>query len=57
MPSLRIEVQQDNRRTRPTPFGGGTANGGAYTPERFEKDMKTNLDTIVDGVSAVAGKS
>ena len=31
--------------------------GGAYTPERFEKDMKANLDAIVDGVSAVAGGS
>ncbi len=26
--------------------------GGPYTPERFEKDMKANLDAIVDGVSA-----
>ncbi len=29
--------------------------GGPYTPERFERDMKANLDAIVDGVSAVAG--
>ena len=31
--------------------------GGPYTSERFEKDMKANLDAIVDGVSAAAGGS
>jgi len=31
--------------------------GGPCTPERFEKDMKANLDAIVDGVSAAAGGS
>ncbi len=31
--------------------------GGPYTPERFEKDMKANLDAIVDGVGAAAGGS
>lgn len=31
--------------------------GGPYTPERFEKDMKANLDAIVDGVSAASGGS
>jgi zinc transport system substrate-binding protein len=31
--------------------------GGSYTPERFEKDMKANLDAIVDGVSAALGGS
>lgn len=31
--------------------------GGPYTPERFEKDMKANLDAIVDGVSAALGGS
>jgi hypothetical protein len=29
--SLQLEVTQNNRRTRPTPFGGGFANGGAQT--------------------------
>jgi zinc transport system substrate-binding protein len=31
--------------------------GGPYTPERFEEDMKANLDAIVDGVSAALGGS
>jgi zinc transport system substrate-binding protein len=31
--------------------------GGPYTPDRFENDMKANLDAIVDGVGAVAGGS
>lgn len=31
--------------------------GGLYSPERFEKDMKANLDAIVDGVSAASGGS
>jgi len=49
IPSLRIEVQQDNRRTRPTPFTGGTANGGAYTPDvrnpvdAFESEVTLRL--------------
>jgi hypothetical protein len=38
--SLRIEVQQDNRRTRPTPFTSN-AVGGAYTP-----DTKNPVDAI-----------
>src|SRR5882762_3298053 len=33
MPTLRLDVQSDNRRTRPSPFTGGTANGGGYTPD------------------------
>jgi hypothetical protein len=41
IPSLRLEVQQDNRRTRPTPFNGGFANGGAYTP-----DVKNPVDAF-----------
>src|SRR3954471_12916491 len=49
VPSLRIEVQQDNRRTRPTAFAGGTANGGAYTPnvkdpvDAFESEVTLRL--------------
>jgi hypothetical protein len=49
IPSLRLEVQQDNRRTRPTPFTGGTANGGAYTPDvrnpvdAFESEVTLRL--------------
>jgi hypothetical protein len=49
IPSLRIEVQQDNRRTRPTAFSGGTANGGAYTPnvkdpvDAFESEVTLRL--------------
>lgn len=31
--------------------------GGPYTRERFEKDIKANLDAIVDGVSAALGGS
>jgi hypothetical protein len=41
LPSLRLEVQSDNRRTRPMPFTGGTANGGAYTP-----DVKNPVDAF-----------
>ena len=33
LPSLRLEVTEHNRRTRPTPFSGGFANGGAQTPD------------------------
>jgi len=49
IPSLRIEVQQENRRTRPTAFSGGTANGGAYTPnvkdpvDAFESEVTLRL--------------
>jgi hypothetical protein len=49
LPSLRLEVQQDNRRTRPTPFTNGTANGGAYTPDvrnpvdAFESEVTLRL--------------
>ncbi len=32
-PAVKIEVAQSNRRTRPTPFGGGFSNGGAQTPD------------------------
>src|SRR4051812_22748672 len=46
IPSLRLEVQQDNRRTRPTPFAGGTANGGAYTP-----DVKNPVDAFESEVT------
>ena len=45
-PSLRLEVQSDNRRTRPTPFTGGTANGGAYTP-----DVKNPVDAFESEVT------
>ena len=40
LPALRIEVQQDNRRTRPTPFTSNAA-GGAYTP-----DTRNPVDAI-----------
>jgi hypothetical protein len=49
IPSLQLEVQQDNRRTRPTPFTGGTANGGNYTPDvrnpvdAFESEVTLRL--------------
>ena len=46
VPSLRLEVQSDNRRTRPTPFAGGTANGGAYTP-----DVKNPVDAFESEVT------
>jgi hypothetical protein len=46
VPSLRLEVQLNNRRTRPTPFGGGTANGGAYTP-----DVKNPVDAFESEVT------
>jgi hypothetical protein len=45
MPSLRIDVQQNNRRTRPTPFTGNAA-GGAYTP-----DTKNPVDAIESEVT------
>jgi len=32
-PDLRIEVLEDHQRTRPMPFTGGFANGGAQTVE------------------------
>jgi len=37
--SLRMEITESNRRTRPAPFGGGFANGGAQTP-----DVKNPVD-------------
>jgi hypothetical protein len=46
IPSLRLEVQQDNRRTRPAPFNGGFANGGAYTP-----DVKNPVDAFESEVT------
>ena len=46
VPSLRLEVQLNNRRTRPTPFTGGTANGGAYTP-----DVKNPVDAFESEVT------
>ncbi len=33
LPTLKLEVIENNRRTRPTPFSGGFANGGAQTPD------------------------
>ena len=45
MPSLRIDVQQNNRRTRPTPFTSNAA-GGAYTP-----DTKNPVDAIESEVT------
>ena len=33
LPSLRMEVTESNRRTRPIPFTGGFANGGAQTAD------------------------
>ena len=39
LPALKIEVTEANRRTRPTPFSGGFANGGAQTP-----DVKNPVD-------------
>jgi len=44
--TLKLEVQTTNRRTRPTPFTGGTANGGAYTP-----DVKNPVDAFESEVS------
>jgi WD40 repeat protein len=32
-PSLAMELTESHRRTRPTPFSGGFANGGAQTPD------------------------
>ena len=31
LPALKMEVTETNRRTRPAPFAGGFANGGAQT--------------------------
>ncbi|HJZ71188.1 MAG TPA: hypothetical protein VKE51_05575 [Vicinamibacterales bacterium] len=31
--ALKMEVTETNRRTRPAPFSGGFANGGAQTPD------------------------
>lgn len=45
LPSLRIEVQQDNRRTHPIPFTGN-AVGGAYTP-----DVKNPVDAFESEVT------
>jgi len=39
VPSLRMEITESNRRTRPAPFSGGFANGGAQTP-----DVKNPVD-------------
>jgi hypothetical protein len=33
VPELALELTESNRRTRPTPFTGGFANGGAQTPD------------------------
>jgi hypothetical protein len=33
VPSLKMEIAERNRRTRPAPFAGGFANGGAQTPD------------------------
>ena len=45
LPLLRLEVQQDNRRTRPTPFTSN-AIGGAYTP-----DVKNPVDNFESEVT------
>ena len=45
LPLLRLEVQQDNRRTRPTPFTSN-AVGGAYTP-----DVKNPVDNFESEVT------
>ena len=45
LPALRIDVQQYNRRTRPTPFTSNAA-GGAYTP-----DTKNPVDAIESEVT------
>jgi hypothetical protein len=39
VPALTMEVTESNRRTRPVPFTGGFANGGAQTP-----DVKNPID-------------
>jgi hypothetical protein len=39
VPSLKMEIAETNRRTRPAPFSGGFANGGAQTP-----DVKNPVD-------------
>jgi hypothetical protein len=31
--SIKLEITESNRRTRPTPFTGGFSNGGAQTPD------------------------
>jgi len=33
LPGMKLEVTENNRRTRPTPFAGGFSNGGAQTPD------------------------
>jgi hypothetical protein len=33
LPSLKLEITESNRRTRPVPFTGGFTNGGAQTPD------------------------
>jgi hypothetical protein len=33
VPALKLEITENNRRTRPIPFTGGFANGGAQTPD------------------------
>jgi hypothetical protein len=45
LPAVRIDVQQNNRRTRPTPFTSN-AVGGAYTP-----DTKNPVDAIESEVT------
>src|SRR5207245_9993999 len=39
VPSLKMEIAESNRRTRPAPFSGGFGNGGAQTP-----DVKNPVD-------------
>jgi hypothetical protein len=41
LPSLKLEVTENNRRTKPVPFTGGFANGGAQTV-----DLKNPVDTF-----------
>jgi hypothetical protein len=33
VPSIKLEITESNRRTRPIPFTGGFTNGGAQTPD------------------------
>jgi len=62
LPSLRIEVTHTNRRTRPVPFSGGFANGGAQTfdpknpVDAYEAEVTLRLlgEEISNWVNAVA---
>jgi hypothetical protein len=46
-PSLRLEISESNRRTRPMPFSGGFANGGAQTVDpRNPVDAYENEVTV-----------